>query len=99
MNEILRKGREYLLLMVQVRYGIDRTRKIGSGDGFVANREAQIALDGEEERLVGSRLRFGCGDRQIDADIDRRERCGDHKNNEQHQHDVDEWRDIDFMEF
>jgi len=61
MNEILRKGREYLLLMVQVRYGIDRTRKIGSGDGFVAKREAQIALDGEEERLIGSRLQFGGG--------------------------------------
>jgi hypothetical protein len=52
---------------VAVGCAIERAGKIGSGDGFVANREAQIALGGEEEWLAGSRLRFGRGYRQIDA--------------------------------
>jgi hypothetical protein len=45
------------------------------------------------------RLRFGGGGRQIDANIYRCQRRGHHKDDQQHQHDVDKRRHVDFMQF
>src|SRR6516162_5167428 len=51
-----------------------------------------------KQRLVRPRLQFGAHCRQIDLNVDGGERRRHHEDNEQHQHHVDERRDVDLMD-
>src|SRR6516165_4175311 len=50
------------------------------------------------ERLVRPLLGFGAHCRQIDLNVYGGERCCYHEDNEQHEHHVDERRDVDLMD-
>jgi len=68
-----------------------------ASDGSLAEREGEIGLDREIERLLRPRLRLRRGGRQVDRNGRKRRRH--HENDEQHQHDVDERRYVDLVHF
>src|SRR5690606_29970379 len=80
-------------------YPVQRLGKAPSRNGFVSDREREIALDRKKYWLVrpwrGARRRG----RQVDIDIDSRQRRCDHEDDEQHEHHVDEGRHVDFVRF
>nr|GEX60363.1 hypothetical protein [Tanacetum cinerariifolium] len=80
-------------------FGIQHLADLLACDPFIAQVQALVRLDAQENGLLGSRSRFGCGRRQVDFDVYRRQRCCDHEDDQQHQHDVDERRYVDFVVF
>src|SRR6516165_9646396 len=57
-----------------------------------------VRLDRQKYWLIGAFLRLGREAREVDVDVDRGQRRGDHEDDQQHQNDVDERRDVDFMD-
>ena len=65
--------------------------------GVLADRDREVGLDGDVGRLVRLLLRRRGRGRQIDRQVDGRERRRDHEDDQQHQHDVDERRHVDLV--
>ena len=74
---------------------VDRGGENLARDSLFAECKRAVLLDGEEDRLLRTRLARRIRCRQIDSDIDRRERRGDHEDDQQHQDHVDERRNVD----
>ena len=52
-------------------------------------------VDGQRDRLVRRRQRLGGGVGQLHLDALRQQRCGDHEDDQQHEHHVDIRHDVD----
>ena len=78
---------------------IQGVNHIRFGHRVVAEEHALIRLHRQVDRFFRSRLRLAGGGRQIHLHVDRRQRRGHHKDNQQNQHDVDKRRHVDLMHF
>ncbi len=66
---------------------------------IVAEEHGFIRLHRQVDGLFRTRLRLAGGRRQIHLHVHRRQRRGNHKDNQQNQHDVDKRRHVDLMHF
>ena len=66
-------------------------------DRVVAEEDFLIAVDGDHEALLGDFLNGACFG-NVDFDTGLEHWRGDHEDHQQHQHDVDERRDVDVRE-
>ena len=66
-------------------------------DGIVAQEHALILVDGDDRTLFGDLL-HSAGLRNIDLDARLQHRRRHHKDNEQHQHHIDQRSDVDIGE-
>ncbi len=74
-----------------------RRGQVGDVDGLVAEEDALFAVDGDDEALLGDFADgFGLGDGDFDAGLQHRR--GDHEDDQQHEHDVDQRGDVDLRE-
>src|SRR5947208_15851969 len=85
------------LVLFPVRGAVERGGQRVARDDVLAHRDRQIRFHGHEHRLVRARLWLDGARREIDAEIDGCERGGDHEDDQEHQHHVDERRDVDLM--
>ena len=90
-------AQEDAAVLAFARHRVERAHQIDALDRRFADGDREIGFDGDVGRLVGLLLRHRRGGRQIDRQIDGRQRRSDHEDDEQHQHDVDEGRDVDVM--
>ena len=65
-------------------------------DRRLPQRQRTIRRDGQPDRLVGPLRGRPARGGQVDIDVHRRQRGGDHEDDQQHQHHVHEGRDVDF---
>ena len=62
---------------------------------LVLQEDLAVAIDRDGQRLAVGVQRLGVGLRQIDRHARRHQRRGDHEDDQQHQHHVDQRRDVD----
>src|SRR5690242_3375237 len=83
------------LLIAIFRYGHQFRRECVEPDLGILKKYTTILLDGDGQRLVVALERLRPGLRKLDRHADGEKRGGDHEDDEQHQHDVDERCHID----
>jgi hypothetical protein len=66
-------------------------------DGIVAEIDALVFVDGDDEALLGDFL-DGVRFRDVDFDAGLKDGSGDHEDDEKDQDDIDEWDHVDVGE-
>src|SRR5258706_5207298 len=93
------REQENAAIVVGLTGCIERTDKIEPFDRGLADRNRQIGLYRYVERLIRLLLRARSRRRQINRQVDSRQWRRHHEDDQQNQHDVDEWRDVDLVGF
>ena len=78
---------------------IQRRNHVLVSNGVIAEEHGFIRLHRQIDRFFRTRLRLAGGRRQIDLHVNGRQRRRHHKDDQQHQHDVDKRRHVDVVHF
>src|ERR1700728_461786 len=90
-------AQEDAAILALSRDGVQRAYQIDASDLSLADGDGEIGFDRHIGRLVRLLLRDRRRGRQVDRQIDGRERRRDHEDDEKNEHDVDEGRDVDVV--
>ena len=91
-------AQEYALLLVPGCCPVQRAGERGAVNLIIIQRNAQVRLEREKQRLVGPRCSFGTGGRKVDGNVHCRQRRRNHEDDQQYQNHVDERRDVDLVD-
>ncbi len=97
-GEILVAAHEDAPLRVVLGDRLQLVDEIGDIDRLVLQEDRAVGLDRDGQRLAVAVQRLGVGLRQIDRHAGGHQRRGDHEDDQQHQHHVDQRRDVDLRQ-